>query len=57
MRFLAEAGRSRVPRSVDITEDWSAIRIPGAMDYADNYVTGVCALAAPSEEWRQQQQG
>lgn len=40
----AEAGQSWAPRSVDVTEDWSAIRIPSAMDYADNYVTGVCSV-------------
>lgn len=26
---------------MDITEDWSAIRIPSATGYADNYVTGM----------------
>ena len=41
----AEAGQGGAPKLVDITEDWSAIRIPAAMDYADNYVTGVESLS------------
>ena len=40
----AEAGQGAAPKSVDITEDWSAIRIPAAMDFADNYVTGLGGL-------------
>ena len=41
----AEAGQGAAPKLVDITEDWSAIRIPAAMDYADNYVTGEESLS------------
>ena len=36
----AEVGQGYV-KAIDVTEDWSAIRIPSAMDYSDNYVTGV----------------
>ncbi len=35
----AEVGH-RYVKAIDVTEDWSAIRIPSAMDYSDNYVTG-----------------
>ena len=31
-------------KGVDVTEDWSAIRIPTALDYNDNYVTGTISV-------------
>ncbi|BDA49876.1 probable nuclear pore complex protein NUP98B at C-terminar half [Coccomyxa sp. Obi] len=37
---LYEVGQGYV-KAIDVTEDWSAIRIPSAMDYSDNYVTGL----------------
>lgn len=39
--FAAEVLPGEDPRAVDVTEDWSAIRIPLAKDYQDNYVIGV----------------
>ncbi|KAK9903379.1 hypothetical protein WJX75_004370 [Coccomyxa subellipsoidea] len=38
---LYELGPSGAAKAIDVTEDWSAIRIPTAMDYNDNYVTGL----------------